>query len=331
MVNEGSFGEWSSFTFQSGRNITSVYVSLTLGMSNTVYKKLDKILFNFIWRNKCHYLKKEVLCNARQNGGLEILRFEILNNTFKIKWLTKLINEEDSFWNAFPKFIFNSFGGLKFLLKCDYNPDKLPVKLANFHKQALLAWKMLYKHNFSPTNYYIWNNRSIQYKNKLLYNKSWVDNGIILVSQLMKTNGQLFSYEEFIDKFGFAVTPKEYNIVFNAIPRNFLQLLIGSITEINVSIPNSIFLGGVDITKDKCSNKYIRYLLVGITVSLVKVFWSSLYNDIDWKKLWLINNKFCFNKIKEVSYKIIHKIYPAKKKLERFKIDIDYSCFLCIK
>ncbi len=148
---------------------------------------------------------------------------------------------------------------------------------------------MLYKHNFSPTNYYIWNNRSIQYKNKLLYNKSWVDNGIILVSQLMKTNGQLFSYEEFIDKFGFAVTPKEYNIIFNAIPRNVLQLLIGSITEINMSITNSIFLGGVDIAKDKCSNKYIRYLLIGITVPPVKVFWSSLYNDIDWKKLWLIN------------------------------------------
>lgn len=47
----------------------AVYVSLTLGSPSVIYRKLDKILFNFVWRNKCHYLKKEVLCNTRQRDG----------------------------------------------------------------------------------------------------------------------------------------------------------------------------------------------------------------------------------------------------------------------
>ena len=34
-----------------------VYVSLSLAMPPIICKKLDQILFNFIWRNKCHYLK----------------------------------------------------------------------------------------------------------------------------------------------------------------------------------------------------------------------------------------------------------------------------------
>lgn len=309
----------------------AVYVSLALGMPTTVFKKLDKTLFNFIWRNKCHYLKKEVLCNTRQNGGLEVLCFETVNNTFKIKWLTKLIQEEDNIWNAFPKFIFNSIGGLNFVLKCDYNPDKLPVKLANFHKQALLSWKLVYKHNFSPTNYYIWNNRSIQYKNRSLYNKNWINNGIVLVSQLMNSDGQLLLFEEFISKFDIAVTRKEYDIVFAAIPRNVLQLLIGSRTELFVTAPvNKIFLGSVDVTRNKCSSNYIRNLLVNVMVPPAKKFWTSLYKDINWKEMWLMSNKFCLNnKIKEVSFRIIHRIYPAKKTLERFKIDIEYSCTFC--
>ncbi len=35
------------------------------------------------------------------------------------------------------------------------------------------------------------------------------------------------------------------------------------------------------------------------------------------------------NKIKEVSYKILHIIYPAKHVLEIFKRNISYTCEFC--
>ncbi len=54
----------------------SVCVSLSLEMPLAVYKKLEKVLYDFIWRNKCQYLKKEILCNPRSKGGVEVLRFE---------------------------------------------------------------------------------------------------------------------------------------------------------------------------------------------------------------------------------------------------------------
>ncbi len=48
-------------------------------------------------------------------------------------------------------------------------PDFAPVKLSTFHAQALLAWKLIYKHNFSPQRYFIWNNRCILYKHKSIF------------------------------------------------------------------------------------------------------------------------------------------------------------------
>ena len=34
-------------------------------------------------------------------------------------------------------------------------------------------------------------------------------------------------------------------------------------------------------------------------------------------------------KVKEISFKILHQIYPAKKTLERFKLVIEYVCDFC--
>lgn len=36
---------------------------------------------------KPHYLKKDVIRESKEEGGLEVLDFTVLNNTFKIKWI----------------------------------------------------------------------------------------------------------------------------------------------------------------------------------------------------------------------------------------------------
>lgn len=309
----------------------SVYTSLSLEMPNNISKKLDKILFNFIWKHKNHYLKRDILCNTKENGGLEVLSFEMLNNSFKIKWLLNLLKEKDTIWNTFPKHVFNLMGGLKFLLKCDYKIEKLPVKLSGYHQQALLSWKLAYKHNFSPTSYYIWNNGNILYKNKSLYFKNWVENDILLVKQLMSSNGNLLTYGEFLFKFKLPVTPKEFAVVFDALPSGVLQLLQGTTESAITNLHDkSILIGEVDVTKKKCSNKLIRAFLQKVTLPSGRFFWSSLFGYLNWKQIWLSAGKFCLtNKVKEVTFKILHNVYPVKKTLERFNLDIDYSCTFC--
>ncbi len=93
--------------------------------------------------------------------GLEVLNFTDLNEVFKIKWIIEYIKNKDTVWHIFPNFIFNYLGGIHFLLKCNFSVDKIPIKLASFHKQALLAWQLVYKHNFTPHLYFPWNNRDI--------------------------------------------------------------------------------------------------------------------------------------------------------------------------
>jgi len=49
---------------------------------------------------KSHYLKKEVIWNTKQ-GGLEVLDYNTLNDTFKIKWLIDFLKNRESLWNIF--------------------------------------------------------------------------------------------------------------------------------------------------------------------------------------------------------------------------------------
>ncbi len=86
-------------------------------------------------------------------------------------------------------------------------------------------------------------------------------------------------------------------------------------------ITNSIFIGNINILKNNIPNKYIRNY---VTYPPARFFWSSIFGDLDWRKAWrTVDTFFVNNKVKKVSYKILHRIYPVKHVLERFTLNID--------
>ncbi len=189
------------------------YTAQSLFVDKSTCKTINDVLIQFLWKNKTHYIRKSVILNSYNKGGLNFINFDSLNNTFKINWLKQYLSKPTSIWNAFPQLIFSRFGGLLFLLMCNYDISKLPIKLSNFHQQALLAWTLIYKHNFWPQRCFIWNNKNILFKNKSLYYANWFSNGLVLVQQLFNNQGLLLSYSEFLSKYQIAVTPKELAVV----------------------------------------------------------------------------------------------------------------------
>lgn len=99
-------------------------------------------------RKTCYVIGCGVICVHTKP-----LSFKMQTNSFKAKWLTNLLSVKDMIWNTFLKHVLPCLmGGVTFLLKCDYKTEKLPVKCSSFHKQALLVWNLVCKHNVSPTS-----------------------------------------------------------------------------------------------------------------------------------------------------------------------------------
>lgn len=58
-------------------------------------------------------------------------------------------------WYHIPNHLLNQVGGVEFLLTCDFEEPKVPIKPSNFHKQALHYKHDLFKHFLSTQNYFM--------------------------------------------------------------------------------------------------------------------------------------------------------------------------------
>lgn len=308
-----------------------IYTALALHVDANTSKLIDKILYNFVWKNKTHYIKNSVITNSFDSGGLNFLDFTSLNYTFKINWLRNFLHSPESVWNFIPNFIFSKLGGLSFVLKCNYNIEKLPTKLSEYHKQMLLAWSMVYKHSFSPHTYLIWNNYNILFKNRSLFFQNWFNSNIMYVKQLFNSTGQLMNYSEFLCTYHIPVTPKEFAVVMDAIPSGVIMLFKDHSTT-PFSYPSPVTettIGKVCFSTYPNRNRKIRALFQKsiATVPYVTHHWKQFVDNIQWTKVWTLPYSFFItNKQREISYKLLHRCYPAKYNLRKV---MDTTCTFC--
>ena len=207
-----------------------VYPSLSLFVNNSSITDINRIFLDFIWKNKSHKLKKNVLSCSKAEGGLEVLDFSDTVNTFKINWLKRCLKNPESIWYFIPNYIFNKIGGLSFILKCNFMPNKLPIKLSKFHQQALLAWKLAFVHNFSPHKTFLWNNCNIVIRNKSLFFPNWFHRDLNHILNLFDNSGDMLSYEQFMNVHNFPIPFREFNSLTRAIPNGLILLIKNHLT-----------------------------------------------------------------------------------------------------
>lgn len=310
-----------------------IYPSYCLPVSDNMMKKINQNHYNFIWKNKYHYIRKNDIVKSLQDGGLNVIDFESMNGTIKLKWLQSFLKNSNGFWFSFPKMIFESVGGIDFLLKCDFDISKLPLKLADFHKQALQYWKMLYKHNFSPHTTSIWNNRYILINRKSIYYKDWMDQGVWSLLHLFDCSGNLLGHNDFIVKYNILCSRTKYNKIIKAIPSALIQLIKGTLLYISpvVQVP-SLSFDGVQFVDKKCNNKLLRSLLTA-TYFPAQLKRHFLLKNFTPKTISKIRTSYLSYpvspKVKEIHFKLLNDIYPSNDFLHnRFNIGIN-TCTFC--
>ena len=97
-----------------------VYTASMLTTPQEVIESVQGKLFNFLWRNnKKDNIKREVLFQKTNKGGLNFPNFRTTVKALRLSWIRRLLNDSNAAWNAIPNSFFNRYGGLPFLLKCN--------------------------------------------------------------------------------------------------------------------------------------------------------------------------------------------------------------------
>ena len=77
----------------------------------------------------------------------------------------------------------------------------------------------------------IWNNWFIRIDGKTIYYKTWVNKGILRISDLLDTDGHFLSFENFKCKFGIRCTFLDCAGVLAAIPKAWKSEIVGNIAK----------------------------------------------------------------------------------------------------
>ena len=90
-------------------------------------KEINKLTFNFIWEGKPAKIKKKTIISDIKHGGLKMLDFEIMDKALKIAWIKRLTVHDDAPWKIIPEFATTEYGGLSFLIECQYDVKHLSL------------------------------------------------------------------------------------------------------------------------------------------------------------------------------------------------------------
>ncbi len=212
------------------------------------------------------------------------------------------------------------------LLKCEFEVNKISIKLSNLHKQVLHFWKMIFTHNFSPHGSTLWNNREITFNKKSVLKNEWYEKGILFVYDVLDCNGNPSDYLTFLENFHCSYS--EFQKIIEA--RSLIQLIQNIMIYSNTkpALPK-LRINDYDLIDKKRSNKFM-------STALKSVVFHDYDRRISWQSLDNVTLpcmektcSTCFKwpippKVKETRIKIIHNMHPVAEFLKkRFKFEVE--------
>ncbi len=111
---------WKNSHTESEALSRLIYLAFSLSISDSWIKDINQIQYKFIWKNKHHYIRKSDVVKPINEGGLNVMDFDVMNGTLKLRWLQAFLRNKHSAWFSFSSKIFDSLGGIDFLLRCDF-------------------------------------------------------------------------------------------------------------------------------------------------------------------------------------------------------------------
>ena len=114
---------------------TFLYRASLICMDKEFVNEVNKIIFHFIWKGK-DKVKRRVLVGDIEDGGLKAPHLDAIIKTQRILCCKKLASEDLSSWKIILFHYLKPVGG-KFILGCNFDVKKLPIKLPGFYEECL--------------------------------------------------------------------------------------------------------------------------------------------------------------------------------------------------
>ena len=320
-----------------------IYIMQSISIKVEILDRINKILFKFIWNtnptnNKkvIEKVKRDIVCSEYKEGGLNMIDIFKMQHSFLLKWADRLIDDEETTWKIFPLIYFKDVGGLT-VFKSTVTGDNFKgfnLIKSPFWRNVLKVWldyknSSLDKNANIEINDPIFNNAAVVFKSKTIFIQSCIKSSMILIKDFM-INGEIISFEIFKDRFGqTAETQLAYNIIYNSLKR--IELSLRQSYQRNLIHDNSNLLLFKGLVVGQITRKNYYSLINKKDVLSMCKAWRDYYQiDKENSDVWTLSHKSSTEiKIRQLQWKILHKIYPTGTLLFKMKIKDGENCGFC--
>ena len=316
-----------------------IHLMQSIGISDENLKRINLVIFRFIWNKKSNNDKKviekkkrNILTKKYEDGGLNMIDIVAFQNSFLLKWADRLFDNKSNSWKVFPLIFLQKVGG-KTAFMCNTKGSKfkgLDLIDSPFWKRVLITWLDYKKADYNQQELNldiscpIFNNDQITFKNNTIFNTRCIKLGLISIRDFLE-HGEIISIRKFSELFGEgAETILVYNIIFNALFKHKETLN----RNINFDEGLSTFKG---LECGNINRKSFYDVIRNKETESLKETWLETY-DIEKhdSNIWLMPfESVSETKLLELQWKILHDIYPSGTLLKKMKITNDDSCVFC--
>ena len=88
------------------------YILTPLARNQNFINEINDIFYSFLWNNKGDKIKRTVLINKYENGGLKMVDLSSLNKSLKTTWIQKYLDTSNhEKWKEFVELELGKYGG----------------------------------------------------------------------------------------------------------------------------------------------------------------------------------------------------------------------------
>ena len=297
-------------------------------------KKIDNLLYNFLWDGKPDKVSRAQICQSYANGGLKMINTELFVKALKLTWLRRLITTQNSQWSTLFQLTLSSIKKIT-----DFGPHWFKVLHC---KTKNLFWKEIFEIAFSHQNDLVtkrddnllcmplWYNEQISKSN--LFKPKWYKHGIAVVGDII-SDGIILSKETIELLYDLPdINFLDYYQVRADVNNFLITNLINEITEIKRPyIPAHLKI--LLKSKTGCKDMYWEMNRQNLNMNYQQKWNLDLNIFIDnysWKKIY----KICFKSLNDnniiwLQYKILQRILGTKQQLFKMNLSNSEYCRIC--
>ena len=313
-----------------------VYKMMVLpAMPSAMFKKLDNIIRDYIWKGKKSKIALNILQNPKEEGGLNLVNLRKKDKALKTTW-PQILNKETEY--AQMVYGIMRVPALKEnIWRCNLNPKDIKLFRieSDFWREVLTNWcQFNYFNKKREENQIIWYNSSIRIKDKPFFWKNNYNKGLMCVHQLF--DDQKFKpYEQVYREYG--LTMMRYNSLKCALPNEWVTFFEENPKGTFCPIAPYIFDECIYTLKTSLANKVYKFLSEDVMLlhnkymkwrnELGEDFCQGLRNFGDCHKdIYRITN---IPKYRSFQYRVLQRAIVTNVDLEKWGIITTNLCTFC--